>query len=102
LKDDIIAVAILVHECRADGEPKSRLVLRASRPCMRDSWVADWPSLASFLWLGSVLVGAHDGEYARRFLRIGGIFRTAVHIEGVVVDFEEVTTFRTSPPGVPR
>jgi len=42
-------------------------------------------------WCGdSVLVGAHDGEHARRNAWVRGVFRTAVHIEGVVVDLPEV------------
>jgi hypothetical protein len=38
----------------------------------------------------SVFIGAHDGEHAPRLLRISGIFRAALHVGGVVVDFEEV------------
>src|ERR1035437_7954423 len=40
--------------------------------------------------VGSVLVGAHDGEHARRNVRVGGVFGAAIHVEGVVIDLEEV------------
>ena len=39
---------------------------------------------------GLVFVRAHDGEYARCLRWVGGIFRAAVHVRGVVVHFEKV------------
>src|SRR5580698_9151916 len=51
-----------------------------------------WPAMTGLLsvrWW-SVLVGAHDREHARRLRWIGRVFRSAVHVRGVVVHFEEV------------
>ena len=86
----LIAVAVLVHERRADGEPK--VVLAFALDDGVGAICGCWLAIAGLLsgWWGLVLVGAHDGEHARRLLGVGGIFRTAVHVEGVVVDFEEV------------
>ena len=97
LQDDVEPVADLVRERRADGEPEVILAFALDDGVGAIVRVAGWPSLASFRFrLGSVLVGAHDGEHARRLLRVGGIFRTAVHVEGVVVDLEEVGFARRS------
>ena len=55
--------------------------------------------------VGSVLIGAHDGECARRLFRVGGIFRTAGHVEGVVDAMErrgDESCPSTSPPSVVR
>jgi hypothetical protein len=41
-------------------------------------------------WPHSIFVGAHDGEHARRNVRVGGVFRAAFHVERVVVQLEEV------------
>src|SRR5579864_3997397 len=43
---------------------------------------------------GSVFVGAHDGEHARRPFGVGGIFRGAFHVGGVVIHLEEVANAR--------
>src|ERR1700734_322227 len=91
LQDDVIAVAVLVHERCTDVEPKVILAFTFDDGVRLVGGLGSHMKLLSVrcgCW--SVLVGAHDGEHALRRAWVGGVFRAAVQIEGVVVDLEEV------------
>jgi hypothetical protein len=52
-----------------------------------------WVNLTKCRLRGAAFIDpqcAHDGEHARRLLRVGRIFRPALHVAGVVIDLEEV------------
>jgi hypothetical protein len=91
LQDHVEPVALLMGEGCADREPEVVMALTLHDRERAIGGLLTGHRLPPFPLVGkSIFVGAHDGEHARRLLRVGRVFRAAFHVRGVVVHFEKV------------